>query len=118
MGLRATVIKEYKVEYGNTAGFNYGTDLMADIIRDYCTAYYIGANGEPDSGTIWEVDKDEFKAMLEAFRNMTDEEYQDKLNDGWCNTGDDITREEVIRVFEGFLNETPENETWVRFGWN
>ena len=113
MGLRATAIKEYKVEYGETAGFNDCVDIVADIIRAYCSCYYLGYDGFPDESAIWEVDKAEFKAMLDNIKNMTDDEFKSKIYDKRC----DLTRNETVRVFEGFLEETPDNEEWVRFGW-
>ena len=32
MGLRATVIKKYEIEYGDTMGFNYGSDVLANLM--------------------------------------------------------------------------------------
>ena len=34
MGLRATAIKKYEVEYGNTQGFNYDSETLSNIISD------------------------------------------------------------------------------------
>jgi hypothetical protein len=62
------------------------------------------------------VDKNEFTYMLNEIKKMPQEELDDILgrrhtfNDAW-------PKEEVIRVLEGFLDETPENALYVRFGW-
>lgn len=118
MGLRATVIKKYEIEYGDTQGFNYGSDVLASLIYEFCNDYFVGDDGCGGSNTdaIWEVDKDEFAGMLEEVKGMSQEELDDLIgsrnsfNDSW-------PKEEVIRVLEGFLNETPENALYVRFAW-
>lgn len=118
MGLRATVIKKYEIEYGNTMGFNYGSDVLASLIYEFCSDYFVGDDGCGGSNTdaIWEVSKDEFAGMLEEVKGMSQEELDDLIgsrnsfNDGW-------PKEEVVRVLEGFLKETPENSNYVRFAW-
>ena len=111
MGLRATVIKKYEIEYGNTQGFNYEADTLADIICEFCNDYYVGDDEfGATTNAIWEVDKTEFKNMLSEIREMTDEEFEATFSDR-------VGREEVISVFEGFLAETPEDSNYVRFGW-
>ena len=118
MGLRATVIKKYEIEYGDTMGFNYGSDVLASLIYEFCSDYFVGDDGCGGSNTdaIWEVNKGEFAGMLEEVKGMSQEELDDLIgnrngfNDGW-------PKEEVIRVLEGFLNETPENSNYVRFAW-
>ena len=118
MGLRATVIKKYEIEYGNTQGFNYGSGVLASLIYEFCSDYFVGDDGCGGSNTdsIWEVDKDEFAGMLEEVKGMSQEELDDLIgsrngfNDGW-------PKEEVVRVLEGFLKETPENSNYVRFAW-
>ncbi len=118
MGLRATVIKKYEIEYGDTQGFNYGADTLARLISSFCKDYSVGDNECCGNNTnaIWEVDKDEFAGMLEQIKGMS----QDKLDfilwrrhvvdDGWG-------KDEVVRVLQGFLDETPENALYVRFAW-
>lgn len=112
MGLRATVIKKYEIEYGNTHGFNYESGTLADIIYEFCADYYVGDDdfGGYNTDEIWEVGKEDFKYMLSEIRKMTDEEFEEVFSDR-------VGREEVIRVFEGFLNETPEDSNYVRIGW-
>lgn len=118
MGLRATVIKKYEIEYGNTQGFNYGSDVLASLIYEFCKNYYVGDDefGGSNTNAIWEVDKDEFAHMLEEVKKLSQEELDDILrrqhtfNDGW-------DKDDIIRVLEGFLKETPENALCVRIGW-
>lgn len=118
MGLRATVIKKYEIEYGNTQGFNYGSDALAHLISEFCSDYSVGDDGYGGGNTdaIWEVDKGEFADMLKEIKGLSQEELDDILN---CYQGstDDWSKEEVIRVLEGFLYETPGNSNYVRFAW-
>jgi hypothetical protein len=117
MGLRATVITKYEIEYGKTQGFNYGADVLASLIYEFCNDYSVGDDGCGGSNTeaIWEVDVDEFAAMLEEIKKMSQEELDDIIgqhafNDGW-------DKEEIVRVLQGFLDETPDNAIYVRFAW-
>ena len=113
MGLRATVIKKYGIEYGDTQGFNYGASELADLIYEFCEDYYVGDDGYGgnDTNSIWEVEKNNFAGMLEEIREMSDDEFEERF------PHIEQSREEVVRVFEGFLNETPENSCYVRFAW-
>ena len=113
MGLRATVIKKYEVEYGKAQGFNYGAEEIASIIYEFCSDYYVGDDGCGGCSydAIWEVDKDEFTEMIDELKKMTDEEYKEQFSRG------EYTREDAISLFEKFLAETPEESLYVRFGW-
>ena len=112
MGLRATVIKKYEVEYGKAQGFNYGAEEIASIIYEFCSDYYVGDDGCGGCSydAMWEVDKDEFADMIKKIKKLTDEEYKERFSR-------EYTREDAIRLFEGFLAETPEDSLYVRFGW-
>lgn len=112
MGLRATVIKKYEIEYGNTQGFNYSSDVMASLIYEFCDDYFVGDDGCGGSNTdsIWEVSKDDFTYMLNEIKEMSQKELDDIMGQHW-------DKDDIIRVFEGFLKETPENSNYVRFGW-
>ena len=118
MGLRATVIKKYEIEYGNTQGFNYSSDVLAHLISEFCSDYSVGDDGYGGNNTdaIWEVDKGEFADMLKEVKKLSQEELNDILS---CYQGssDDWSKEEVVRVLEGFLKETPEYSNYVRFAW-
>ena len=113
MGLRATVIKKYEIEYGDTQGFNYGASELADLIYEFCEDYYVGDDGYGgnDTNAIWEVEKNNFAGMLEEIREMSDDEFEERF------PHIEQSREEVVRVLQGFLNETPENSCYVRFAW-
>lgn len=113
MGLRATVIKKYEVEYGNTQGFNYGASELADLIYEFCEDYYVGDDGYGGNNTdsIWEVNKEQFANMLEEIKDMSDDDFEERFPH--IEQG----REEVVQIFEGFLKETPENSNYVRFAW-
>lgn len=113
MGLRATVITKYEIQYGNTEGFNYGASELASIIYEYCNDYYVGDDGYGGNSTdtIWEVYKDEFAGMLDEINLLSDEEFKEQF------PSVEQDREEVIRIFEGFLRETPEDYAYVRWAW-
>ena len=49
--------------------------------------------------------------MLEEIREMSDDEFEERF------PHIEQSREEVVRVLQGFLNETPENSCYVRFAW-
>lgn len=118
MGLRATVIKKYEIEYGNTQGFNYGSDVLASLIYEFCNDYFVGDDGYGGSNTdaIWEVNKDEFTYMLNEIKEMSQEELYDIL--GRRHTFNEVCdKDDIIRVLEGFLKETPEKSKYVRFAW-
>ena len=118
MGLRATVIKKYEIEYGDTQGFNYGSDVLCALIYEFCNDYFVGDDGcgGSDTDATWEVNKAEFANMLEEIRELDQEELDDIIgnrhtfNNSW-------PKEDIIRVLEGFLKETPEDYNYVRFGW-
>ena len=76
MGLRATVIKKYEVEYGNTNGFNWDCSTVSNIISDFCDDFYSGDDGYGgyDENTIWEVNKEQFCEMVNELAEMTEEE--------------------------------------------
>ena len=116
MGLRATVIKKYEIEYGDIQGFNYGSDALVSLIYEFCDDYFVGDDGYGgnDTNAIWEVNKNEFAYMLNEVKEMSQEELDGILGRRHTNGG--WEKEEVVRVLEGFLRETPETEDYVRIG--
>ena len=123
MGLRATVIRKYEVEYGNANGFNYDPDTLNNIIGEYCDDFYNGDDGCGGASvdTIWEVDKEQFKDMLNELREMPKGEFDERMEEDWfCGTFSDekpYSKKYVLEVFQGWLDETPEDSNYVRFGW-
>lgn len=123
MGLRATVIKTYKVEYGNANGFNYNADTVYNIISEFCDDFYAGDDGYGgvNTDTIWEVDRNQFCEMVDQLANMTKKEFNQRMKEDWFEGtfSDDkpYTKEYVLDVFTGWLAETPVDENYVRFGW-
>lgn len=123
MGLRATVIKKYEVEYGNANGFNYDPNTLDNIIRDFCEDYYNGDDGCGGLSTdvFWEIDKRQFEDMLDDLREMDTEEFDERMKEDWFQSvfSDDkpYSKEYVLDVFQGWLDETPENSNYVRIGW-
>jgi hypothetical protein len=118
MGLRATVIRKYEVEYGLTEGFNYGADGLSAIIGAFCDDYYTGddGNGGSDTAVVWEIDREQFKRMLELIKSMSHEEFVSAVRD-YSYYEDEWDKEYIVQVFEGFLAETPEDYAYVRFAW-
>ena len=117
MGLRATIVKKYDVQYGDAAGFNYGYDFLAALIGEYCASSYLG--GENNScEALWEVDKEEFKAMVATLKEMDADEFAEKAVSEWGACEEDgYTKDYVLHVFERWLEETDPNSCWIRFGW-
>lgn len=120
MGLRATVVKTYKVEYGNKGGFNYGNDFLVALVEHFEIDAYTG--GEYNSlSAIWEFDKEGFEEMVEQLKQMSQADFGGLCaelgfsSDYLFENG--YTREYVLEVFTGWLEETPEDSAWVRIGW-
>lgn len=117
MGLRATIIKTYKVEYGNAQGFNYGSTFISNLINTYCDCCNLGGEFN-DTDSFWEVDKDEFAAMVKKIEEIPAKEFNKRAVDEWgAEKEDGFTKSYVLRTFKAWLKETPEDTTWVRFGW-
>jgi len=116
MGLRAYVIKTYKVEYGNTSGFNYGAELLSSILEFFCEDLFIGREGCPDTDVIWEIDRDEFREMIGKIEEMTPGDFHGEFED---NVPEDQAygKEAVLKTLKGFLKETPDDSDYVRIGW-
>ena len=123
MGLRATVIKQYKVEYGNANGFNYNANTVYNIISEFCDDFYAAADGYGGVSTdvIWEVDKEQFQGMVQELTEMPEEEFNERMKEEWFegvfSDDEPFTKKYVLDVFEGWLEETPEDSNYVRFGW-
>lgn len=107
MGLYATAVKKYEIEYGHTQGFNYDVDGLYGIISQFCDDFYSGDVADPN--VIWEIDKTQFREMIDEIERLSEEDY-DELIGGY-------DREQLINTFNGYLNETPRNSNYVRIGW-
>lgn len=116
MGLYATVIKKYDVEYGDCQGFNYGAEFLGNLIREYCMCTSLGGDYN-STDCFWEVDRGEFAAMVAELEKLTDEEFKEKAEKWGADWEDGYTKSYVLKVFKGWLAETPEDSGWVRFGW-
>ena len=123
MGLRATVIKTYKVEYGNTQGFNYDPDTLSNIISDFCDDYYNGDDGFSglSTDTYWEIDKGQFQEMYTKLSLMPEDEFNERMKEGWfwaaVPGAQPYSKKYILDVFGGWLNETPKDSNYVRIGW-
>ena len=123
MGLRATVIRKYEVEYGNANGFNYGAETLSSLIYEFCDDSYLGDDGYGGVSTdaFWEINKEQFRDMVKTLREMPEEEFNERMKEDWfCPTFSDeepYSKKYVLEVFEGWLEETPENALYVRLGW-
>ena len=123
MGLRATVIKKYEVEYGNANGFNYDPETLDNIISEFCDDYYCGDDGYGGLSTdaYWEIDRNQFCEMVDQLAEMPDEEFKERMEEDWFvgTFADDkpYSKKYVLDVFKGWLEETPEDSNYVRIGW-
>ena len=114
MSTRAHVITKYEIKYGSE-GLAWGQSFVETLAYEYMTDYYIGGETHSDAA-IWELNKDEFKAMTETLSKMTSDEYISKCNE-WCIDTDDYQKDDVVDLFRSWLKETPENEDYVRISW-
>ena len=118
MGLRATVVTKYEIQYGDTQGFNYGADELSTIIREFCDEFYDGNDGCGGSSTdaIWEIDKREFANMLEEIKGMSEVDFVEMVRSHSVYDAP-WSKEYIVDKFEGYLRETPENSNYVRLAW-
>lgn len=114
MSTRAHVITKYEIKYGSE-GLAWGQPFIESLAYEYMTDYYIGGETHSDEA-IWELSKDEFKAMTETLSNMTSDEYISKCNE-WGINPDDYQKDDVVDLFRSWLKETPEKEDYVRISW-
>ena len=123
MGLRATVIKKYEVEYGEANGFNYDPGTLANIIGAFCSDMYLGGDGSWDEGysidAFWEISRDEFVEMVDELAEMTTEEFDKQMTEEWYEGDEEkpYSKKYVLDVFTGWLAETPVDSNYVRIGW-
>lgn len=121
MGLRATVIKKYEIEYGNANGFNYDPETLIKIIGEYCDEFYCGDDdwGGYSTNAYWEIDKEQFKKMVADIEAMPEDEFNQRMREDWFRGYDDeyYSKDYILEVFKGWLNETPEDYMYVRLGW-
>ena len=118
MGLRACAIKRYVVEYGDTRGFNWGADTLANIIGDFCDSFYCGSD-YPDVDVTWEVDSGEFAAMIKDIAAMKSSEFKQKMEEWHVDTLDDeyTTKGYVLEKLRTFYKEADKSDGYVRIGW-
>ena len=123
MGLRATVIRKYEVEYGDANGFNYQQETLSNIIRDFCDDFYDGDDGFGGLSTdvVWEIDRLQFCEMVNTLADMTEEEFDERMKEEWFVPplgGDEpYDKEYVVKLFVAWLAETPVESNYVRLGW-
>lgn len=116
MGLRAHSVKKYEIEYGDHAGFNYDSDTLANIIEDFCDDFYSGED-YADTNVIWEVDKGQFADMVKAIEEMSETDFNSRMNDDWEYGTGEYSKEYVLNLFKNFLADTQENSDYVRIAW-
>lgn len=125
MGLRATSVTIYKIEYGNHQGFNYDPDTLNNLIMNFVDDFYNGDDGCGGNSTdqIWEIDKQSFADMLQQIKDMPVEEFDELMKGCDVHAGmenrdyDVYTKKYVVNLFQGFLDDTQEDSNYVRIGW-
>lgn len=121
MGLKATSIKRYTIEYGPNSGFNYDAGTLATIIMAFCSDYNLGLHDDSDNFSyegLWEIDKEEFRKMTEALEKMDKAEFDRKMK--FWYMGDDRTpydKDYVVEMFKGYLADTQDDSCYVRLAW-
>lgn len=123
MGLRATVVRKYEVEYGDANGFNYQQETLSNIIGDFCDDFYCGDDGWGGLSTdvFWEIDRMQFCEMVNELADMTEDEFNERMKEDWFVPpleGDEpYSKKYVLDLFTAWLAETPVDSNYVRLGW-
>ena len=123
MGLRATSVKKYEIEYGDVQGFNYDPDTLANIIGYFCTDYFTGDDGcgGHSVDAFWDIDRKQFFQMTHDLCEMSEEEFNDLMENEWDGgvklSDKPYTKKEVTDLFKGYYNDTPEDSNYVRIAW-
>jgi hypothetical protein len=115
MGLRAYSVKKYEIEYGDVCGFNYDSDTLANLICEFCEDCFLGGDYN-ETNDIWEINKDEFFKMTNALCKMSEDKFNDLMEDCGARKGV-YTKKQVTDIFKSYYNDTPENENYVRIAW-
>lgn len=111
MGYRLHTQIKHEIEYGETEAFNYDTELIDNIICDLCEDCYRSDEYAPKD---YEIDKDEFKQMIDTLKDMTDEHFNETYGNG---IDGDISREYVIMQFSAMLEECDPNNSYIYLTW-
>lgn len=76
MGLRACALKKREIELGNNTVLNWASEELEAVISNFCEDYFTGRD-YADTDTTWEVNKEQFKEMIDKIENLSDEEYDE-----------------------------------------
>lgn len=122
MGLQATSIKRYVIEYGNTRGFNYDPYTLENIFRSFCDDIYTGDDGSGGStSAVWEINKEEYSLMLKSLEALDEEEVTTRLKNDWLGKPvkeeDPYSKDYILQHLRGYLDDTPEDSDYVRIAW-
>lgn len=91
MGLRACALKKREIELGDHSVLNYQSILLEAVISEYCEDAFTGADFG-DISCTWEVQKDEFKDMIDSVEALTDEEFETKFGGKSMDPDNTVTR--------------------------
>lgn len=111
MGLRATSVKKYEIEYGEHQGFNHNSEGLYEIISYFCEDFFYGENGV-STEVVWEIEKGEFKRMIDAIKGLNSEEYEELVGIN-C----EYSKDEIVPILNGFVLDTPADSDYVHIGW-
>lgn len=114
MSTRAHVITKYEIQYGSE-GLAWGQDLLESLSDEYIEDSYTGGEYHSEEA-IWEFNKEQFKTMVETLSTMKKREYNSKCKE-WGVNPEDYPKDYVVELFNTWLNETPEKESYVRISW-
>ena len=95
MGLRACAIKKREIEYGDYSVLNWQSQMLDAVIKEYCEDAFTGYDF-PNTDCTWEVQKDQFKNMIDRVSELTDDEFQEIFGGYSISPEDKVTRTEMV----------------------
>ena len=94
MGERACALKKREIELGDNAVLNYASAELNAVISEFCEDYYTGGDESfhGDTSATWEVDKTQFKEMIDKIEKLSDQEYNEIIR-GMNATQENVNKE-------------------------
>lgn len=105
MGLRACALKKREIELGDNAVLNWANNELDAVINEFCTDFFTGGNDFGDTDCTWEVNKDEFKEMIDKIENLSDEEYNEIVKGTGVFADDEPSRETMLEALKALYED-------------
>lgn len=99
MGLRACALKKREIELGDSAVLNWASEELDAVISEFCEDYFTGGD-YASTDTTWEVDKEQFKEMIDKIENLSDEEYNEIVRGTAVLAGEEPSRKTMLEALK------------------